>query len=90
MKHVKLFEDFIKESYYEFDGVMLKDLKVGGKSNRYPFSDTPEVILKKGDKVTLVIQNDLYQFLNPKDGKMIGSIWQNNMRDKIYDVVNYK
>jgi hypothetical protein len=69
---------------------MIKDLKVGGKSNRYPFSDTPEVMLKKGDKVTLVIQNDLYQFLDPKDGKVLGSIWRNNMRDEITDVVDYK
>ena len=89
MKHIKLYEDFIKESYYEFDGVMLKDLKVGGKSNRYPFSDTPEVQLKKGQKVTLIIQNNLYQFLDPKNGKMLGSIWNDSMNDKITDIVDY-
>ena len=89
MKNLKTFEEFLNESYYEFDGVMLKDIKVGGKSNRYPFADTPEVQLKKGQKVILIIQNNLYQFLDPKNGKLLGSIWNDSMRDEITDIVDY-
>lgn len=90
MKHIPTFEAFINESYYDFKGVMLKDIKLGGKSNRYPFSNTPEVKLKKGQKVTLIMQDNLYQFLDYKTGKTLGSLWIDDMDDDIKDLVDYK
>ena len=90
MKHISTFESFLNESYHDFKGVMLKDIKLGGKSNRYPFSDTPEVKLKKGQKVTLIMQDNLYQFLDYKTGKTLGSLWIDDMDDDIKDIVDYK
>ena len=82
-------ESVIKEAYYDFEGTMLVDLTVGGKSHRYPFSNTPEVKLKKGQKVILIMQDKLYQFLDYKTGKQLGSIWKDDMDDDIKDIVNY-
>ena len=79
----------LKEAYYDFEGTMLVDLTVGGKSHRYPFSNTPEVKLKKGQKVILIMQDNLYQFLDYKTGKHLGSIWKDDMDDDIKDIVNY-
>ena len=82
-------ESVLKEAYYDFEGTMLVDLTVGGKSHRYPFSNTPEVKLKKGQKVILIMQDNLYQFLDYKTGKHLGSIWKDDMDDDIKDIVNY-
>ena len=90
MEYIKTIDNFINESYHDFKGVMLKDIKLGGKSNRYPFSDTPEVRLKKGQEVTLIIQDNLYQFLDYNTGKKLGSIWMDDMDGDIKDLVDYK
>ena len=35
------------------------------------------------------MQDKLYQFLDYKTGKQLGSIWKDDMDDDIKDIVNY-
>ena len=85
--------EVVTEATHEFSGKMLMDLEVGGKGYG-PFTATPKVKLKKGQKVNLIIQTGgsmgtNYQFWDPKTGKKLGNKWDHQLSGEITDIVDY-